>query len=112
LFGGISAATSHLANIFRNELLLIIFHSTLNFRLHLIFRTDLKAQGSKLAQLDMAKADAVMAEDYDLAKEIKDESDLLRRQIEEQVGNNCVAIFLFCFCLYLYLFFCAKDYFR
>ena len=61
----------------------------------------------------MAKADAVMAEDYDLAKEIKDESDLLRRQIEEQVSNHCVSIlFLFYFYFYLYLFFCAKDYFR
>ena len=35
--------------------------------------------------MDMAKSDAVMAEDYDLAKEIKDESDQLRREIEDQV---------------------------
>lgn len=47
--------------------------------------TELKAQGSRLAQMDMAKSDAVMAEDYDLAKEIKDESDQLRREIEDQV---------------------------
>lgn len=65
-----------------------LFHAEMFTTLTLsLTQTDLKSQGSKLAQLDMAKADAVMAEDYDLAKEIKDESDLLRRQIEEQVRN-------------------------
>jgi len=46
---------------------------------------DLKALGSRLAQLDLAKRQAVGAEDYDRAKEIKDETDELRGEIERRI---------------------------
>jgi len=46
---------------------------------------DLKSLGARLAQLDMAKRQAVGAEDYDRAKEIKDETDELRGEIERRI---------------------------
>lgn len=46
---------------------------------------ELKTLGAQLAQLDMAKRVAVADEDYDKAKEIKDEVDSLKNEIEHKV---------------------------
>lgn len=47
--------------------------------------TELKALGKQLAQIDLAKKEAVVQEDYDRAKELKDESDALRDEIEAKI---------------------------
>ena len=44
--------------------------------------------GAQLAQLEMAKRVAVADEDYDKAKEIKDEVDSLRGDIEQKVSTQ------------------------
>jgi centrosomal protein CEP104 len=56
---------------------------------------DLRILGSQLAQLDLAKREAVRAEDFDRAKEIKDDCDKIRREIEHRVSTVYVAVNIF-----------------
>ena len=46
---------------------------------------DLRTLGSRLAQLDISKRQAVGMEDYDRAKELKDEMDDVRAEIDQMV---------------------------
>ena len=50
-----------------------------------VVEQELKTLGSRLAQLDVAKRQAVGMEDYDRAKIMKEEIDDLRSEIEEMV---------------------------
>lgn len=48
---------------------------------------ELRELGARLAQLDIAKRQAVEDEDYDRAAALKDETDLLRQDIEDKVSQ-------------------------
>lgn len=50
-----------------------------------VLENELKKYGSRLVQLDVAKADAVKAEDFDLAKEYKDEAEKIRIDMDKMV---------------------------
>lgn len=47
---------------------------------------ELKNAGAKLAQIDMNKAAAVAEEDYDLAREYKEQADEMRKEIQRRVS--------------------------
>lgn len=56
-----------------------------------VLENELKKFGSRLVQLDVAKADAVKAEDFDLAKEYKDEAEKIRIDMDKKVrGVDCL----------------------
>ena len=48
---------------------------------------ELKILGGRIAQIDVAKKEAVMREDYDKAKELKDEMIDLRKEIETMISE-------------------------